>query len=78
MFIIRVWLLSHRLFQMCSYGLMLLQATPPHVSVSELERRIASVPDVQAVHDLHIWQLAESVTVASAHVHCSAALPAHR
>ncbi|KAF3692740.1 Zinc transporter 1 [Channa argus] len=64
--------------QMCRYGLLLLQATPPHICVSELERRIASVPGVEAVHDLHIWQLAESLTVASVHVHCTARFPAHR
>ncbi|KAK2847268.1 hypothetical protein Q5P01_010267 [Channa striata] len=64
--------------QMCRYGLLLLQGTPPHICVQQLERRIASVPGVQAVHDLHIWQLAESLIVASVHVHCTARFPAHR
>ncbi|KAM6932920.1 uncharacterized protein FYW49_001309 [Xenentodon cancila] len=64
--------------QVCRYGLILLQASPPHVCVSNLGRRIASVPGVQAVHDLHIWQLNETLTVASVHVHCYAGYQVHR
>ncbi|XP_061576335.1 uncharacterized protein LOC133442373 [Cololabis saira] len=64
--------------QVCRYGLILLQASPPHVCVSDLGRRIASVPGVQAVHDLHIWQLNETLTVASVHVHCYAGYQVHR
>lgn len=64
--------------QLCRYGLLLLQATPPQICLRELERRIATVPGVQAVHDLHVWQLAESLMVASVHVHCSARFQAHR
>lgn len=64
--------------QVCRYGLLLLQATPPHICVSDLGQRIESVPGVQAMHDLHIWQLTESFMVASVHVHCHADFPAHR
>ncbi|XP_070825768.1 proton-coupled zinc antiporter SLC30A1 [Chaetodon trifascialis] len=64
--------------QVHRYGLMLLQAPPPHISVSDLQRRIASIPGVQAVHDLHVWQLTESLIVASVHVHCHVGFPAHR
>ncbi|XP_044059963.1 zinc transporter 1 [Siniperca chuatsi] len=64
--------------QVHRFGLLLLQATPPHICVSDLGRRIASVPGVQAVHDLHVWQLTESFIVASVHVHCHAGFPAHR
>ncbi|XP_056229300.1 uncharacterized protein LOC130167309 [Seriola aureovittata] len=64
--------------QVNRYGMLLLQATPPHIYVSDLRRRIASVPGVQAVHDLHVWQLTESFTVASVHVHCHAGFPTHR
>uniref|UniRef100_A0A3P8SS64 Cation efflux protein cytoplasmic domain-containing protein n=1 Tax=Amphiprion percula TaxID=161767 RepID=A0A3P8SS64_AMPPE len=63
--------------QVYRYGLLLLQASPPQICVSDLGRKIASVPGVQAVHDLHIWQLTESLLVASVHVHCYAGLPAH-
>ncbi len=64
--------------QVHRYGLLLLQATPPHICVSDLGKRIGSIPGVQAVHDLHIWQLNESVMVASVHVHCHSGFPAHR
>ncbi|XP_041849931.1 zinc/cadmium resistance protein isoform X2 [Melanotaenia boesemani] len=64
--------------QVYRYGLLLLQASPPHICVSDLGRRIASVPGVQAVHDLHVWQLTESLIVASVHVHCYTGFPVHR
>ncbi|KAM4566771.1 uncharacterized protein PAE49_010275 isoform 1-T2 [Odontesthes bonariensis] len=64
--------------QVYRYGLLLLQASPPHICVSDLGRMIASVPGVQAVHDLHIWQLTESLSVASVHVHCYAGFPVDR
>ncbi|XP_022076664.1 zinc transporter 1 isoform X2 [Acanthochromis polyacanthus] len=73
-----ITLLATTLPQVYRYGLLLLQASPPQICVSDLGRKIASVPGVQAVHDLHIWQLTESLLVASVHVHCYAGLPAHR
>ncbi|XP_029537462.2 proton-coupled zinc antiporter SLC30A1-like [Oncorhynchus nerka] len=71
-------LLATTLPQVCRYGWLLLQAVPPQVCVSDLGRRIASVPGVQAVHDLHVWQLTESCLVASVHVHCHAGFQIHR
>ncbi|KAM4627543.1 uncharacterized protein ACJ7VT_002483 [Polymixia lowei] len=71
-------LLAIALPQVYRYGLLLLQATPPHVCVSDLKQRIVSVPGVQAVHDLHIWQLTDTCTVASVHVHCHAGFQVHR
>lgn len=73
-----VVLLATALSQVCRYGWLLLQAVPPQVCVSDLVRRIASVPGVQAVHDLHVWQLTESCLVASVHVHCHAGFQIHR
>ncbi|XP_071784019.1 uncharacterized protein LOC139933728 [Centroberyx gerrardi] len=73
-----VVLLAAALPQVYRYGLLLLQAVPPQICVSDLGRRIASVPGVQAVHDLHIWQLTDSCTVASVHVHCHAGFQTHR
>ncbi|XP_053278063.1 uncharacterized protein LOC128439697 [Pleuronectes platessa] len=64
--------------QMRRYGVLLLQAPPPHLCVSDLGERIAGVHGVQAVHDLHVWQLTESFTVASVHVLCHAGFPVHR
>ncbi|XP_075999092.1 proton-coupled zinc antiporter SLC30A1 [Genypterus blacodes] len=70
-----VVLLSKALPQVYRYGLLVMQATPPQLCVCDIRQRISSVPGVQAVHELHIWQLADSITVASVHVHC---LPTHR
>nr|XP_057936492.1 proton-coupled zinc antiporter SLC30A1 [Doryrhamphus excisus] len=64
--------------QMRRYGLMLMQAAPPHVCVSDVRMKIRSVPGVETVHDLHIWELADSVVVASVHVRCHAAFATHR
>lgn len=73
-----VTLIATAMPQVHRYGLLLMQATPPHICVSDLGRRIAGVPGVQAVHDLHVWQLSGSLTVASVHVHCHAGFPLHR
>ncbi|XP_077398339.1 proton-coupled zinc antiporter SLC30A1 [Festucalex cinctus] len=64
--------------QMYRYGLLLMQATPPRVSLSDVRERIGSVPGVEDVHELHIWQLSDSFVVASVHVLCQAAFPVHR
>uniref|UniRef100_A0A087XUG8 Cation efflux protein cytoplasmic domain-containing protein n=1 Tax=Poecilia formosa TaxID=48698 RepID=A0A087XUG8_POEFO len=58
--------------QVYRYGMLLLQVSPPHMRVSDVGRRLAGVPGVQDVHELHVWQLTESLTVASVHVHCHA------
>lgn len=34
---------------------VLLEATPRHISLSEVERQIATIPGVKEVHDLHVW-----------------------
>uniref|UniRef100_UPI0037E98EFA proton-coupled zinc antiporter SLC30A1 n=1 Tax=Semicossyphus pulcher TaxID=241346 RepID=UPI0037E98EFA len=73
-----ITLIATAMPQVHRYGLLLLQSTPPHISVSDLGRRIMSVPGVQAVHDLHVWQLSGSLIVASVHVHCHAGFPVHR
>nr|XP_061828046.1 proton-coupled zinc antiporter SLC30A1-like [Nerophis lumbriciformis]XP_061828047.1 proton-coupled zinc antiporter SLC30A1-like [Nerophis lumbriciformis] len=64
--------------QVHRYGLMLMQATPPHLCVSDVTMKIGNVPGVEAVHELHIWELADSLMVASVHVRCHAAFTAHR
>ncbi|XP_019743297.1 zinc transporter 1 isoform X1 [Hippocampus comes] len=64
--------------QMHRYGLLLMQATPPHVSLSDVRERIRSVPGVEEVHELHIWELYDSFMVASVHILCHNAFPIHR
>lgn len=73
-----IMLTTVAMLQVRRYGLLLLQATPPSVCMSDLGQKIQSVPGVQAVHDLHIWQLSETVMVASVHVDCHAEFAANR
>jgi cobalt-zinc-cadmium efflux system protein len=46
---------------------VLLEATPRHISLSEVERQIASIPGVRDVHDLHVWTLTSGVVAMSGH-----------
>jgi cobalt-zinc-cadmium efflux system protein len=46
---------------------ILLEATPRHISLGEVERRIAGIPGVREVHDLHVWTLTSGVVAMSGH-----------
>ena len=46
---------------------VLLEATPRHIALGEVERLIATVPDVRDVHDLHVWTLTSGVVAMSGH-----------
>lgn len=47
---------------------ILLQAAPPDLDVGGLRARLAALPGVVDVHDLHVWTLTSSMEVASAHL----------
>jgi cobalt-zinc-cadmium efflux system protein len=47
---------------------VLLEGTPPHLEVGEIERAMCAVPGVQRVHDLHVWTLTSGREAMSAHV----------
>jgi cobalt-zinc-cadmium efflux system protein len=47
---------------------ILVQAAPEHLQVSAVRDRLAAVPGVQSVHDLHVWTLTSGMEVASAHL----------
>ncbi|KAK7052849.1 Zinc resistance conferring protein [Paramarasmius palmivorus] len=51
-----------------STSFILLQGVPPHVSLDDVRNAILDVEGVMSVHELHIWQLSETKTVASVHV----------
>jgi cobalt-zinc-cadmium efflux system protein len=36
---------------------ILLQGTPSHIKLSELEKKLQQLPDLLSVHDLHLWTL---------------------
>uniref|UniRef100_UPI00359006E1 proton-coupled zinc antiporter SLC30A1-like isoform X1 n=1 Tax=Myxine glutinosa TaxID=7769 RepID=UPI00359006E1 len=51
-------------------GLILLQTVPKHIDVRQLLEKLRSVDGVLAVHELHVWQLAGSRIIATAHIKC--------
>lgn len=46
---------------------VLLEATPRHISLSEVESQIRTAPGVDGVHDLHVWTLTSGVVAMSGH-----------
>jgi cobalt-zinc-cadmium efflux system protein len=51
-----------------SASLILLEATPSHVDLTEVKRVVESVPGVVNVHDLHVWTLTPGQLSATLHV----------
>ncbi|XP_063079808.1 zinc transporter 1a [Engraulis encrasicolus] len=51
-------------------ALILLQTVPKQIDVAELSERLRNLDGVLAVHELHIWQLAGSRIIATAHIKC--------
>ena len=47
---------------------VLLEGTPPHLSLSDVEQAITDVAGVRRVHDLHVWTLTSGREAMSAHV----------
>jgi cobalt-zinc-cadmium efflux system protein len=47
---------------------VLLEGTPPHLELSEIEAAMCAVPGVLRVHDLHVWTLTSGREAMSAHV----------
>ncbi|XP_063775502.1 calcium/manganese antiporter SLC30A10-like [Pseudophryne corroboree] len=51
---------------------ILLQMVPKGVSVGDIVEKIAQVPGVRSIHEIHIWELASGKNIATLHVkfHC--------
>lgn len=47
---------------------VLLEATPQHIDVVELERKLRSIAGVHDIHDLHVWSLSRGKEALSAHL----------
>ncbi|PZM89628.1 MAG: cation transporter [Actinobacteria bacterium] len=47
---------------------ILVQAAPEHLQVQQVRDRLAALPGVCDVHDLHVWTLTSGMDVASAHL----------
>jgi len=47
---------------------VLLEGTPAHLNLAEIEEAMRSVSGVRRVHDLHVWTLTSEMDVATAHL----------
>jgi cobalt-zinc-cadmium efflux system protein len=47
---------------------ILLEATPAHIRLEAVHERLASLPGVSSVHDLHVWTLTSGVIAMSGHL----------
>ena len=47
---------------------VLLEGTPPHLELAQIEAAMCAVPGVRRVHDLHVWTLTSGREAMSAHV----------
>ncbi|HXQ28674.1 MAG TPA: cation diffusion facilitator family transporter [Gemmatimonadales bacterium] len=47
---------------------VLLEAAPAHIPLSDVHQRLASLPGVASVHDLHVWTLTSGVVAMSGHL----------
>jgi cobalt-zinc-cadmium efflux system protein len=47
---------------------ILLESTPRHIALSEVQQSLESHPQVKQVHDLHIWTIASGIYALSVHV----------
>jgi cobalt-zinc-cadmium efflux system protein len=47
---------------------VLLEAAPRHITLSEVRGRLESIPNVESVHDLHVWTVTSGVIAMSAHI----------
>src|SRR6266498_2867068 len=47
---------------------VLLEAAPAHIALADVHDRIASIPGVASVHDLHVWTVTSGVIAMSSHL----------
>jgi len=47
---------------------VLMESTPDHIALGDVHDRIASVPGVDSVHDLHVWTVTSGVVAMSGHL----------
>lgn len=47
---------------------VLLEATPRHIEMTDVETELRAIPDVSGVHDLHVWTVTSGVVAMSGHV----------
>ncbi len=69
--IIMVGILLYTTFPLLKESaLILLQTVPKQINMHRLNERLLCLDGVLAIHELHIWQLAGSRIIATAHIKC--------
>lgn len=46
---------------------MLLEAAPKHIALDDVRQCIATIDNVEGVHDLHVWTVTSGMVALSAH-----------
>lgn len=46
----------------------MMQSMPAHLNIDDVRNELNSIPGVLSIHELHVWQLSNTKTVASIHV----------
>jgi len=72
--VISVWVLTNVFRNMRATFSIMLQASPLNVDLDELRKSIADVPDVESIHDLHLWSLDGESHIMTLHVVTNTAL----
>jgi cobalt-zinc-cadmium efflux system protein len=75
--VLGLWILPRALRLAREAVRILLQVAPAHIDLDALAADLASVPDVQDVHDLHVWTLTSDMEVATAHLMVRAGVDTH-
>lgn len=58
-----------RTWKLCAHAVrILIEAAPPGIDVEAMRARLAALPGVAGIHDLHIWTLTSGMDAASGHV----------
>lgn len=57
---------------------VLLEGTPAHLELTEIEAAMTQVAGVRRVHDLHVWTLTSGMNVATAHLVMAVGGDSHR
>lgn len=47
---------------------ILLEGTPSHINIADLEQKITALPGVEGVHDIHVWTISSGIDAMSGHV----------
>ncbi len=47
---------------------ILLEVAPPEIDIEQVQRRLAEIPGVASVHDLHIWTVTSGMESATGHI----------